>query len=119
MRRRTLLVVLVGLAVVVAVGAVVLWPQPPSRITRENYDRIREGMSRAEAQAILGPPGDYTTGPLATWAREHTHRWRQTYVPADDDEPQEELIIDVRQSDSAFVRVRYGRSGTPVHWDFV
>jgi hypothetical protein len=61
MRRRTLLVVLVGLAVVVAVGAVVLWPQPPSRITRENFARIKEGMSRAEVEAILGPPGDYRT----------------------------------------------------------
>jgi hypothetical protein len=60
MRRRTLLVVLAVLAVVVAAG-VVLWPRPPSRITRENFDRIREGMTRAEVEAILGPPGDYRT----------------------------------------------------------
>jgi hypothetical protein len=64
MRRRKLLVALVGLAVVVAAGAVVLWPQaaPPSRVTRENYDCIQEGMTRAEVEAILGPPGDYRTG---------------------------------------------------------
>jgi hypothetical protein len=62
-RRRTLLVVLAGLAVVVAAGVVVLWPRPPSRITRENYDRIRAGMTRAEIETILGPPGDYTTAP--------------------------------------------------------
>ena len=57
MRRRKLLVVLVGL-VVVAAGAVVLWPQPQpsSRITRENFDRIKVGMSRTEVEAILGPP---------------------------------------------------------------
>jgi hypothetical protein len=61
MRRRTLLVALVGLAVVVAAGVVVLWPRPPSRITRENYGLIREGMTRAEVEAILGPPGDYRT----------------------------------------------------------
>ena len=57
MRRRKLLIVLVlaGLTVVVVMaGAVVLWPQPPSRITRENFDRIKEGMSRAEVEAILG-----------------------------------------------------------------
>jgi len=62
MRRRTLLVVLAGLAVVVAAGVVVLWPRP-ERITRENFERIKEGMSQAEVEEILGPPGDYTTEP--------------------------------------------------------
>jgi hypothetical protein len=61
MRRRTLLVAVAGLAVVVVAGVVVLWPQPPSRITQENCDRIKEGMSRAEVETILGPPGDYRT----------------------------------------------------------
>src|SRR5262245_23034627 len=61
MRRQTLLVVLAGLAVVVAAGAVVLWPRA-DRITLENYDRIRDGMTRAEVEAILGPPGDQRTG---------------------------------------------------------
>jgi hypothetical protein len=55
-------VVLAGLAVVVAAGAVVLWPRLPSRITRENFDRLKKGMSRAEVEAILGPPGDCRTG---------------------------------------------------------
>jgi hypothetical protein len=62
MRRRKLLVALAGLAVVVAAGAVVLWPRVP-RVTLENGNRILRGMSRAEVIAILGPPGDYTTGP--------------------------------------------------------
>jgi hypothetical protein len=62
-RRRTLLVALAGLAVVVAAGVAVLWPRPPSRITRENFDRIKEGMSRTEVEGILGPAGDYSTGP--------------------------------------------------------
>jgi hypothetical protein len=62
MRRRKLLVALAALAVVAA-GVVVLWPQPQpsSRITRENFDRIKVGMSRTEVEAILGPPGDYRT----------------------------------------------------------
>ena len=60
MRRRKLLVALAGLAVVVAAGMVMVWPRP-ERITRENFDRIREGMSRAEVEAILGPPRDYRT----------------------------------------------------------
>jgi hypothetical protein len=54
-------VVLAGLAVVVAAGLIALWPRT-SPATRENYDRIREGMTRAEVEAILGPPGDYRTG---------------------------------------------------------
>jgi hypothetical protein len=66
MRRRTLFVALAGLAVVLAVGVVVLWPSQPNRITQENCDRIKEGMSRAEVEAILGPPGDYRTGPGET-----------------------------------------------------
>ena len=61
MQRRKLLMVLAGLAVVV-----VLRPRPPSRITLENCNRIREGLSRAEVEAILGPPGDYRTGPGET-----------------------------------------------------
>jgi hypothetical protein len=63
-RRRKPLVVLAGLAAVVAVGVVVFWPRP-DRITQENYDRICENMRRAEVYAILGPPGDYTTRPQA------------------------------------------------------
>ena len=62
MRRPKLLLALAGLGVAVAVGVVVLWPQPGDRITRENFDRIREGMSRAEVEAIFGGrPGDYRT----------------------------------------------------------
>jgi hypothetical protein len=63
MRRRTLLVVVVGLAVVVAAGVVVLWPSE-TRPTEENLRRIREGMTGAEVAAILGPPGDFSTGPV-------------------------------------------------------
>jgi hypothetical protein len=46
----------------VAAGAFVLWPRS-TRMTRENFDRIRDGMSRVEVEAVLGPPGDYRTGP--------------------------------------------------------
>ena len=56
MRRRKLIVVLV----VVVFGAFVLLPGP-GRITPVNYARIQPGMSRAEVEAILGPPGDYRT----------------------------------------------------------
>jgi hypothetical protein len=39
-------------------------PQSAARITSENCDRIKPGMTLAEVKAILGPPGDYTTGPV-------------------------------------------------------
>jgi SmpA / OmlA family len=63
--------VLAGLAVacialaVVAIGAGLLVTLPQTdRITEENFDQIRNGMTRAQVEAILGPPGDYTTGPV-------------------------------------------------------
>jgi hypothetical protein len=63
MRRRKLVAAVVGLAALVAVGTFVLRPGPSSRITRENLDRIQDGMSLQEVEAILGPRGDYRTGP--------------------------------------------------------
>jgi outer membrane protein assembly factor BamE (lipoprotein component of BamABCDE complex) len=46
-----------GLAAMLAVGMLVLWPRPPrtDRITEEDFRRVKEGMSRAEVRAILGP----------------------------------------------------------------
>jgi hypothetical protein len=54
----------VGL-LVVGIAALLLWPEPPEpdRVTQENFDRISDGMSRAEVEAILGPPGDSTSEP--------------------------------------------------------
>ena len=52
MRRRTLLVVLAGLALVAAT-VILLWlPRDP--ITLKNFDRILKGMTRAEVKAIRG-----------------------------------------------------------------
>jgi hypothetical protein len=62
MRRRRLLVALAGLAVVIAAGVVVLWPHTHRTVT-ENYVRIEQGMTRTQVETILGPPGDYRTGP--------------------------------------------------------
>src|SRR4051794_12025520 len=62
-RRRLRCGAALALAVLLAAGVFVLWPRA-DRITRENFDRIRGGMSREEVYAILGPPGDYRTGPV-------------------------------------------------------
>jgi hypothetical protein len=61
MRRRKLRWV-AGLAVLLAVGALVLWPRA-ERITAAIFHRIQAGMSLAEVEAILGPPGDHSTVP--------------------------------------------------------
>jgi hypothetical protein len=62
MRRRKLLTVLVVVLALAGAAAFVLWPWR-SRILLENFDRVKAGMSRAEVEAILGPPGDHRTGP--------------------------------------------------------
>jgi hypothetical protein len=60
--KRTLLVALAGLAVVVAVGVVVLWPGA-NRVSRDNFLRLSTVTSRAELESLLGSPGDYRTAP--------------------------------------------------------
>jgi hypothetical protein len=62
MRWRKLWWALTGLVLLASIARLVLWPQP-ERVTRENFARIHKGMTRAEVVAILGPPGDYRTGP--------------------------------------------------------
>jgi len=54
---------LAGLAVLLAAGAFVLWPQA-DRVTSENLDRVVPGMSRSDVYAILGRPGNYASGPV-------------------------------------------------------
>jgi hypothetical protein len=51
----------------IALGIITLlvWPRP-SRFTEQNVKLIKEGMSRAEVESILGPPGDYTTGDISS-----------------------------------------------------
>jgi hypothetical protein len=49
------LTVLVCLLVLYAIVFWKTWRAP----TRANYQRIQNGMTRAEVESILGPPGDY------------------------------------------------------------
>jgi hypothetical protein len=59
--RKRLKLLTVAVVLLAAGTTFVLWPRP-DRITAANCARIREGMSRAEVEAILGgPPGDYRT----------------------------------------------------------
>src|SRR5579883_2540876 len=82
MRRRKLRWMLVGLAVLLpVVGAFVTW-QLPDRITDENFGLIRPGMSRAEVEAILGPPRDCSSGPLR-YARRSEILYRGSFLVED------------------------------------
>jgi hypothetical protein len=62
--RLAVLAVLAALTVLALFGAFAMRP-PPNQITWVTFGRIREGMSRAEVEAILGPPGNYATGTTA------------------------------------------------------
>src|SRR5271163_4791644 len=56
MPRRSLLRILAGAAVLVAVVSFGLWSYPwPNGVTRENWDRIELGMSLGQLEDLLGP----------------------------------------------------------------
>jgi hypothetical protein len=107
MRRRILLVALAGLAVVVAAGAVVLWPQT-ARCTDENFDRLGVGMTVAEVQAILGTSGDHTTGPLDWRVKEGEPPIRQFGEMALEDVPPATVLW---LDDGGVVTVDFDQSG--------
>jgi hypothetical protein len=73
MLRWKVLVALAGLAVLAA-EAFVLWPRE-DRITEDNFQRIKDGMTRREVEAILGPPGDHASGPVAFPVRGEPKTW--------------------------------------------
>jgi hypothetical protein len=48
------------------------WPleqwAPPARPGMQDFEQIRDGMTRDEVYAVVGPPGDYSSGPLMNLA---------------------------------------------------
>ena len=107
MGRRKLRWAVVGLPVValVAAGAVALWPRPSeSLLSAENYRSIGYRMSRAEVEAILGPPGDRRTGPT-------TLAGDQVSTTAWVEHPGQEQRLSVWKDDTATIYVCYSSSG--------
>jgi hypothetical protein len=43
----------------------------PERVTRANFDRIKEGMKRAEVEAILGKP-ENSYQDVLSWSTNHS-----------------------------------------------
>ena len=56
MKRRYLLLLILVVLALAAVLAVCYWPPLHLSITKESVNRIKLGMTRADVEAILGPP---------------------------------------------------------------
>ena len=63
MTKRRLIVGLPLLALALFGAFLVVGPSAAPRISVKNYERIQGGMTPADVNAILGPPGDYSTRP--------------------------------------------------------
>jgi hypothetical protein len=116
MRRRKLIAVLAGLVVLfvgLLIGVAILLapPRTPQTLTPVRFKQIRAGMTRAEVEAILGPPGDYSTG-----AREQAPL---VYGPGEDlwhvFGSGEVMVTGTNwESDAAMINVSYDSSGKAV-----
>jgi hypothetical protein len=110
MRMRKPRWVLAGLAVLLlAAGAFVARPRS-DRITKENFDRIRVGMNRAETEAVFGgPPGDYTNG--STWTASSGF----ALAEVGDDGESRIIPLSEWQSDTLIAWIVFDESGKVMH----
>src|SRR5262245_33479788 len=70
-RKNVAIGLLVGLLVIASAGLVVAL-LPRSSVSKANFDRITDGMTLAEVEAILdGPERDETNGDFVTFAEAH------------------------------------------------
>jgi hypothetical protein len=72
-RRKVQVTRVIALAMLLLAVTLFIWGPSghADRITRENFDRIQKGVTRAEVEEILGPPEDYSTGPTSMELRSH------------------------------------------------
>jgi hypothetical protein len=85
----------------------------PSRITLENCERVKHAITRAEVEAVLGPPSDDRTGP--TWRVGGGLGWS---VPHHGPGKEEAAIL-IWKSDEATFCVGVGADGSMLFKDFV
>lgn len=86
-RRRVLLLGSVAVVAALALTAWAVWPRQPLVITEANILRIKEGMTRAEVEAILGGRARNDVGraaygsyPDGLWASAVTHGAVQEWI---------------------------------------
>jgi hypothetical protein len=113
--RRAAVGVAIGLPLAVVISAV-LPGLRPHRVTQENFDRIRKGMTPAEVQAILGPPDDYTTGPVKQPPPPQTGFAEGEWSYKDG---AERPTSDTWRSDAASIWVVYDGSGALVYRSYI
>ncbi len=95
---------------VVALAAFVLWPRPTG-VKWKQLDRIRRGMTLGEVEAIVGPPGNYQTGPSTldlTFSDPTTQAHRRWGNPAV-----------IWASDEAHALIEFDNSGRVSEWSFI
>jgi hypothetical protein len=72
---------MLGLLLVLSVATIIRiawWHRENDRVTEENYDRLADGMTQAEVEAILGRPTaverykNEKLGRIVTWESRHT-----------------------------------------------
>jgi hypothetical protein len=119
MWRRKLIAALAGLVMLAGVGAfLALRPATAAQVTRENFDRIQKGMMQAEVEAILGPPGDYLTGPV----KQAGGNSRKGFVDTAElgfANMSERTGTGLWWCDTGHIFVVYGRSGTVVFRSYI
>jgi outer membrane protein assembly factor BamE (lipoprotein component of BamABCDE complex) len=54
-KKRLLLIASLPLTIALTLGVLAMLPPPPG-VTKANFDRIQEGMTRAEVEEIFGKP---------------------------------------------------------------
>ncbi len=75
MAGRKALAYLTGLTLLSGAAVVMMcWPAPNPRISLDNFNCIKTGMTYAEVEALIGPHGDHRSGP--TVVTEPFSMWR-------------------------------------------
>jgi hypothetical protein len=113
MRKRWLIIGLPALVVASVVAFLELGPDPAFRISLENCERIRSGMTMVEVENILGPPGGFSNR-LIPDLGEIGVEYRQVF----DDQGMEDCLKCVQgtahyewYSDALLVAMDFGKTG--------
>jgi hypothetical protein len=116
-RGRLLLIASLPLAVAVVFGALAMLPAPLG-VTKANFDRIENGMTKPEIECIIGLPTDQSAHGL-NWLNAHNYKNSKAFMGAGQDlvvwGGDDGVIIIVFAADGSIVRKGWLRgSGTNI-----